>query len=162
MGAVERVSAERDDGHRGARGRLVFRSDLPLSRMSSSGELWRWVRAGLYREDEECVEKVVLVLAELVANAYEHGRPPYGVKIWRSTASSVVRIEVEDAGLEGLAAPGPSRWGGTRGSGLVLVGGLARRWGVDVHRAGKAVWAELAGRAASVGSDEVEDMASDC
>ncbi|MCE6995443.1 ATP-binding protein [Saccharothrix sp. S26] len=133
----------------------MFSSDLPVPWMSSSEELWRWVRAGLYREDEDCVEKVALVLAELVANAYEHGRPPYGVKVWRSTAVPVVRIEVEDAGLEDLAVPGLSRWGGTRGSGLVLVGGLARRWGVDVHRAGKTVWAELAGRAASVGSGEV-------
>ncbi|WP_170184899.1 ATP-binding protein [Saccharothrix texasensis] len=119
--------------------------DLPVSR-TPSRELRRWVRAALYREDEDCAEKAWLVLAELTANAHGHGRSPAVVRVWRSTASSAVRIEVEDAGRE-APDPGASRWGGTRGFGLALVEGLAHRWGVDVHPTGKTVWAELVGRA---------------
>ncbi|MEU4742066.1 ATP-binding protein [Actinosynnema sp. NPDC023658] len=119
--------------------------DLPASRTSSE-ELRRWVRAALYREDEECAEKVWLVIAELTANAHSHGRPPVVVRAWRSTASSTVRIEVEDACRE-VPVRRDSRRSGTRGCGLVLVDGLARRWGVDVHSAGKTVWAELVRRA---------------
>lgn len=149
MDVVERVDSwAQDDGHGGARGRLVLRMDLPSSRMSSQ-ELRRWVRAALYREDEDCAEKVWLVLAELVADAHTHGRSPVGIRIWESTDSSV-RIEVEDACRE-VPVPGVSRCGATRGFGLALVDGLARRWGVDVHSAGKTVWAELVRSAAGPG-----------
>ncbi|WP_374202809.1 ATP-binding protein [Saccharothrix sp. S26] len=121
---------------------------------TTSQELRRWVRAALYREDEDCAEKAWLVLAELTANAHGHGRSPVGVRVWRSTASSTVRIEVEDACRE-LPVPGVSRWGGTRGFGLILVDGLAHRWGVDVHSTGKTVWAELVRRAAGAGPGPV-------
>ncbi|MCC8242688.1 ATP-binding protein [Saccharothrix luteola] len=151
MGAVERVgSRAQDDGRGGDRGRLVLSVDLPASRMPSH-ELRQWVRAALYREDRECAEKVWLVLAELAANAHDHGRSPVEIRVWRSTASSAARVEVRDACRE-VPAPGASRRDGTRGSGLVLVDGLARRWGVDVHPTGKTVWAELVGRAAGAAS----------
>ncbi|MFE9750187.1 ATP-binding protein [Saccharothrix saharensis] len=120
--------------------------DLSASR-TPSHELRRWVRAALYPEDEHCAKKVWLVLAELTANAHDHGRSPVGVRVWRSTASSTVRIEVDDA-CRDVPVPGVARRGGTRGFGLVLVDGLAHRWGVDVHSAGKTVWAELVSRAA--------------
>ncbi len=128
--------------------------DLSASRMSSH-ELRRWVRAALYREDEDCVEKVWLVLAELAADAHDHGWSPVVIRVWRSTASSVVRVEVEDA-YRRVPVPGVSRCGGTRGFGLALVDGLARRWGVDVNAAGRTVWAELAGRAAEPGVGAVD------
>ena len=150
MGAVERVGSRAQDGGRGGdRGRLVLSVDLPL-RMPSH-ELRHWVRTALYREDRDCAEKVWLVLAELAANAHDHGRSPVEVRVWRSTASSAVRVEVEDAGRE-VPVPGASRRDGTRGSGLVLVDGLARRWGVDVHPTGKTVWAELDRHAAEAAS----------
>ncbi|MCE6995385.1 ATP-binding protein [Saccharothrix sp. S26] len=140
MSAVEQVGPKaQGDGRGGERGRLVLSMDLRASR-TPSPELRRWVRAALYREDEDCVEKVWLVLAELTADG--HGWSPVEVRIWRSMAPSTVRIEVEDACRE-MPVPGISRWGGTRGFGLVLVDGLARRWGVDVHSAGRTVWADL-------------------
>ncbi|PSL52315.1 anti-sigma regulatory factor (Ser/Thr protein kinase) [Saccharothrix carnea] len=141
MGAVERVgSRAQDDGRGGDRGRLALSMDLPASRMPSH-ELRQWVRAALYREDPDCAEKVWLALAELAANAHDHGRSPVQVRVWRSTAPPAVRVEVEDACRE-VPVPGASRRDGTRGSGLVLVDALARRWGVDVHATGKTVWAE--------------------
>ncbi|MEU4742651.1 ATP-binding protein [Actinosynnema sp. NPDC023658] len=144
MGAVERVgSRAQGDGRGGGRGRLVLSVDLPGSRMPSQ-ELRRWVRAALYQEDEDCAEKVWLVLAELTANARDHGRPPVEVRVWSSTTSTAVRVEVEDACRE-VPVPGASRWRGARGFGLVLVDGLACRWGVDAHPTGKTVWAELGG-----------------
>lgn len=154
MSAVEQVGSKaRGDGRGGERGRLVLSIDLRDSR-SPSPELRRWVRAALYREDEDCAEKVWLILAELTANAHSHGRSPVGVRVWRSTASSTVRIEVEDA-CRKVPVPGVPRWCGTQGFGLVVVDGLARRWGVDVHSAGKTVWAELVRRAAGAGPSPV-------
>ncbi|XVS60944.1 ATP-binding protein [Actinosynnema sp. CA-299493] len=142
MSAVERVdSGVQDDGRGSDRGRLVLSVDLPTSPMPDQ-ELRQWVRAALYRVGEDHAEKAWLVLAELTANAHDHGRSPVGIRVWESTPSSVVRVEVEDACRE-APVPRASRWGGTCGSGLLLVSGLARRWGVDIHPAGKTVWAEL-------------------
>jgi hypothetical protein len=150
MSAVDQVDPKtQDDGRGRGRGQLVLSMDLPASRTPSQ-ELRRWVRAALYREDDDCAQKAWLVLAELTANAHGHGRPPVGVRVWRSTASSTVRIEVADACRE-VPVPAVSRRGGTRGFGLAILDGLAHRWGVDVHSAGKTVWAELVHRAAGPG-----------
>ncbi|MFJ6671126.1 ATP-binding protein [Actinosynnema sp. NPDC091369] len=155
MSAVEQAGPEtQDDGRGGERGRLVLTMDLPAS-WTPSQELRRWVRAALYQEDEDFTGKVWLVLAELAANAHDHGRSPVGVRVWRSTASSTVRIEVEDACPE-MPILGVSRSGGTRSFGLVLVDALARRWDVDAHSAGKTAWAELVCRAAGAEPDPVD------
>ena len=87
-------------------------------------------------------EDLLLVVTELVANAYEHGAAQRTLRLDRSDASGHVIIEVED----GASAPpvlGRSRLGPNRGRGMTIVACVAERWGVRALRAGKTVWARL-------------------
>jgi hypothetical protein len=67
-----------------------------------------------------------------------------GVRIARSPADGLLRLEVSDAGSgrPEVQAPGDEETGGR---GLLLVEALAHRWGVEerVGGIGKTVWAEL-------------------
>ncbi|MER5311427.1 ATP-binding protein [Streptomyces sp. NPDC002773] len=98
-------------------------------------------------------ETVVLVAAELTANAVRHGHVPGRDfhLLLRITAEPrpVVRIEVSDTRAErvpprpgNLPGPGPELSDGGRG--LLLVDGLADRWGwcPRLQAPGKTVWAE--------------------
>ncbi|WP_256104359.1 ATP-binding protein [Streptomyces sp. ODS05-4] len=98
-------------------------------------------------------EAVVLITAELTANAVRHGHVPgRGFHLaLRGTAEPrpvVVRVEVSDTRSErrlprpgDLPQPDPQSTGGR---GLVLVEGLAARWGWHPRAdgPGKTVWAE--------------------
>ncbi|WP_282700782.1 ATP-binding protein [Streptomyces sp. CC219B] len=88
-----------------------------------------------------------LVLSELVTNALRVPVPSdrqVGVRIARSLAEGLLRLEVSDAGAghPELREPGD---GETDGRGLFLVRALAHRWGVERRAAGigKTVYAEL-------------------
>ncbi|MFD4408843.1 ATP-binding protein [Streptomyces sp. NPDC058476] len=95
--------------------------------------------------DSEVSENVTLVVAELAANAVRHGRVrgrDFRVRLlWRE---GVVRVEVADGRTDRLPVlQEPSD--GEGGRGLLLVAGLAERWGVDPRPGGayKVVWAEV-------------------
>lgn len=85
-------------------------------------------------------DDVVLVVSELVDNAFRHGT---GVPVLAVSGSpELVRAEVTGGG-DGVPAPRPS--GPTGGWGLVLVDRLSLRWGTDLLPVGgKVVWCELA------------------
>jgi len=84
-----------------------------------------------------------LVVSELVTNAVLHGQRAgmNAVGLTLEETSDTLRIEVTDRGpgfSQGGAAPGdPGGWG------LVVVGELADRWGIERARRGVRVWAEL-------------------
>ncbi|MEW2305191.1 ATP-binding protein [Streptomyces sp. NPDC006655] len=96
-------------------------------------------------------EEVVLVLGELTANAVRHGHVPgrdFHLLLHVSEPARTVRIEVTDTRTEctppepdALPVPGPED---TSGRGLLLVAGLATRWGWHIRPGGpgKTVWAE--------------------
>jgi anti-sigma regulatory factor (Ser/Thr protein kinase) len=112
-----------------------------LARLLATAHLGDW---GLPREP------AVNIVAELAANAAVHGRVPgrdfrLGLTVHRD---ALLRIEVSDARWERLPpAPGTVDLPADEaesGSGLLIVGALADRWGIDVGPAPrKAVWAEL-------------------
>ena len=54
----------------------------------------------------------------------------------------MLRVEVDDANTDVPVLRRP-RADETSGYGMVLVGELARRWGVDRHPGGKTVWFEV-------------------
>ncbi|MEU5593295.1 ATP-binding protein [Streptomyces sp. NPDC020298] len=97
-------------------------------------------------------EAIALVVGELAANAVRHGHVSgrdFHLRLYVTEPDrTVVRIEVTDTRAErtpprpeALRAPGPE---GTGGRGLVLVAGLASRWGWHARSdgPGKTVWAE--------------------
>ncbi|WP_030382171.1 MULTISPECIES: ATP-binding protein [unclassified Streptomyces] len=92
-------------------------------------------------------DTVVLVVAELAANAVLHGRVPgrdFALSLFHDESRGVLRIEVADThpALPARKAPAPDEDGGR---GLLLVEAVAVTWGVcDRPGPGKTVWAECA------------------
>ncbi|PZH10113.1 hypothetical protein C1I97_14175 [Streptomyces sp. NTH33] len=119
------------------------RSGARLARLLAAHQLTEWG----HPRGTEAHDTVVLVVAELAANAVLHGRVPgrdFALALSFEEGRGVVRIEVTDThpALPARTAPGPDEDGGR---GLVLVDALAADWGVrDRLGPGKTVWAECA------------------
>ncbi|MCN9244581.1 ATP-binding protein [Streptomyces sp. RY43-2] len=127
---VQRFSATR----RGAR----------LARRLAAHQLDLW---GL-SYDSQASEAVVLVVAELGANAVLHGRVPgrdFELRLRCDRAAGLVRVEVSDThpARPKPPEPIPDPADTEGGRGLLLVEALAVRWGVAERTGpGKTVWAE--------------------
>lgn len=96
---------------------------------------------------ESVVDSALLVLSELLTNAQRHGRVP-GRQVetrflrLRGAGGDGVRVEVHDTSPRRPAQGTPAPYS-CEGRGLVLVDGVADRWGVaDRGGPGKTVWAE--------------------
>ncbi|KUO13092.1 serine/threonine protein kinase [Streptomyces sp. DSM 15324] len=120
-----------------------------LARRLAANRLDAWgVPYDSYRHDA-----IVLVLAELTANAVRHGHVPgrdFHLHLQVIAHTQTVRIEVTDTRAErvpprpdALRTPGAEDTGGR---GLLLVAGLASRWDwyLRPDGPGKTVWAECA------------------
>ncbi|MBV2155612.1 ATP-binding protein [Kitasatospora sp. SUK 42] len=91
--------------------------------------------------DPEVIFDAELALAELLVNAWRHGRTASPV-VHFSLLGITLRVTVAD---ESDALPEqrtPADFGET-GRGLQLVAGLTHRWGVDPQKLGKSIWFEL-------------------
>jgi len=91
----------------------------------------------------DVVDAVSLVASELVTNAVLHAGTTVRLSLGRTEEGSV-RIEVADQSPN-PASPRHYSDDSATGRGLVLVGALARRWGVHLSEGGggKTVWAEV-------------------
>ncbi|MDG9705429.1 anti-sigma regulatory factor [Streptomyces sp. DH37] len=94
-------------------------------------------------------DDVVLIAAELAANAVRHGRVAgRDFRLRMSVGEGTVRVEATDARGERAPAAAPEdreeRGDAESGRGLLLVERLAARWGWEARRdgPGKTVWAE--------------------
>ncbi|MFJ9715228.1 ATP-binding protein [Streptomyces sp. NPDC101213] len=114
-----------------------------LARLLAAHQLTEWG----HPHGTEAHDTVVLVVAELAANAVLHGRVPgrdFALSLARDESRGVVRIEVTDThpARPARLTPGTDEDGGR---GLLLVDALAADWGVrDRVGPGKTVWAECA------------------
>lgn len=81
-----------------------------------------------------------LLTTELVANVVSHAGSPVTMRVY--TRAGWLRVEVDDTSTDApvLLPRDPSR---PSGNGLLLIDGLATRWGTEVRPAGKTVWFEL-------------------
>ncbi|MCX4234448.1 MULTISPECIES: ATP-binding protein [Streptomyces] len=114
---------------------------MPRARALAHAVLGEWA------VDQDVLHTAELLLSELVTNALRAHAPSgrqVGVRIARSTAEGLLRLQVSDEspGRPEVRTPGDDE---TSGRGLLLVEALAHRWGVEEHEAGtgKTVWAEL-------------------
>ncbi|MFB7515532.1 ATP-binding protein [Streptomyces sp. NPDC056144] len=123
---------------------MVLLSSTPRGARLARLLAGEWLRA----RELPCgvVESTEQVVAELALNATTHGRVPgRDFRLELLVDADTVRVEVTDtrgADLPRVTPPSPER---ESGRGLLLVGALADRWGVEtgpVPR--KTVWAELA------------------
>ncbi|MET9258058.1 ATP-binding protein [Streptomyces sp. NPDC003717] len=86
----------------------------------------------------------ILLVSELVANAVRHTDSHAIRVVVTRPADGLVRIGVTDKS-RALPVPRPDTGDvlRTSGMGLLLVEATADRWGTDLRRWGKHVWAEL-------------------
>jgi anti-sigma regulatory factor (Ser/Thr protein kinase) len=115
-------------------------ANLPLGRQRPSlAAVRRWVRLELMGEDADAVSDVLLVVNELVSNAYRYTSEPSFLRV--VVEMQRIRVEIEHNAnahppLRKVSRP-------QRGYGLVLVARLSDRWGVDRALGGTVVWADL-------------------
>jgi anti-sigma regulatory factor (Ser/Thr protein kinase) len=104
------------------------------------GRVRQWLRVNM----GACpvVEDVVLLASELVTNALKHSASGRGgsfaVAVHHRSAD--LRVEVTDQG--GRWAPSNAS-DGLHGRGLVIVGTVARAWGITGDDSGRTAWFEL-------------------
>ncbi|MER5480843.1 ATP-binding protein [Streptomyces sp. NPDC002734] len=96
-------------------------------------------------------DAIVLIVAELAANAVRHGCVPgrdFRLRVHAPASKTIVRVEVTDTRAECLPRrPSPSRDADAEeenGRGLILVSHLASEWGwrPRLSGPGKTVWAD--------------------
>ncbi len=92
---------------------------------------------------EDLTDTALLLTSELVANAVKHTNSRVIRVVICQPSERCVRIGVVDKTrvLPDFTKPGDDLT--TSGRGLLLVDALAERWGTDLYRWGKQVWAEL-------------------
>ncbi|GAA4785318.1 ATP-binding protein [Actinomycetospora chlora] len=91
--------------------------------------------------DEEAREAAEIVVTELVTNAVEHAESASVVEVERRAHTFRLTVRDFDTGaLPAAHLPDPSA---ARGRGLAMVAAVASAWGVEAHRDGKTVWAEM-------------------
>jgi anti-sigma regulatory factor (Ser/Thr protein kinase) len=85
-------------------------------------------------------EVTELLATELVTNVVDHVGCDIVVRLHASPGA--IRVEVDDTstGAPAVREKDPTT---ERGNGMLLVDGLATRWGVDEHPTSKTVWFEL-------------------
>ncbi len=94
---------------------------------------------------EHLTDDALVVASELAANAIEHGRTAFDLRVGLRDGR-VLRVEVADhgGGSPEIAAPAATS---ERGRGLFIVSALSESWGIQaLEGGGKAVWAELVDR----------------
>jgi anti-sigma regulatory factor (Ser/Thr protein kinase) len=115
--------------------RLAFRNDEP------AGPVRRRARAALDDSpSSEAVDDVLVVISELVENVSRHTRGGGELRLAREDGVIVIEVHDGDAAEPRLLPPDDRRIGGR---GLLVVAGMARRWGVRPEETGKTVWAEI-------------------
>jgi anti-sigma regulatory factor (Ser/Thr protein kinase) len=92
---------------------------------------------------EELTDTAILLVSELVANAVKHTNSRVIRVVITRPSERFVRIGVVDRARVLPKPPTSSADLLTNGRGLLLVDALAERWGTDLYRWGKQVWAEL-------------------
>jgi anti-sigma regulatory factor (Ser/Thr protein kinase) len=115
--------------------RLAFANDEPAAPVR------RKARAALGDfGSADAVADVLVVISELVENVSRHTHGGGELRLTSEGGTIVVEVHDGDAAPPRLLPPDDRRIGGR---GLLVVAGMARRWGVRPDESGKTVWAEI-------------------
>jgi two-component sensor histidine kinase len=96
--------------------------------------------ASLWALPEDCTDRLLLIVNELVSNAIDHARTACEITVRRTR--SLVRVLVADDSPLPPRKP-PHDVNAARGRGLQMVEALASRWGWTRRHRGKTVWATV-------------------
>ena len=116
------------------------RAELDLAGRPDVCAVRGWTADAVPQIGEEQREDLLLVVTELVSNAYDHGQRPVSLRV--AVLPVRVRLEVTDTSTDPPVL-GRSSISDTRGRGMLLIAALAVDWGYTTNPAGKVVWAEL-------------------
>lgn len=142
---------------------LVVAQEVPTSSImavphgpAGVGEARRRMREELRMSGvpDDMVEDAVLILSELLSNAYRHGRPLYTSDdadtpdevraAWRVDEYGRLTVEVTDGGGPTRPLPATPSVTARGGRGLKIITALSHDWGVRDDTAGEVtVWAVL-------------------
>ncbi|MFF8837356.1 ATP-binding protein [Streptomyces sp. NPDC015130] len=86
-------------------------------------------------------EDALLLVSEIVTNAFVHGGVPYELRLDRTDGG--LWVQVSDTSPVRPRPHGPHHAGGTSGHGLYLLERLAVAWGCVRRGEGKTVWFEV-------------------
>ena len=114
---------------------------LPVSALSARNArafLWAFCRS--HAVPAQVVEDAVLIVSEVVGNAYLHARS--GVRLCAQYSGQVLHVEVADNSPV-LPQLREGSLEATGGRGVLILDALAARWGAREGLAGKVVWFEL-------------------
>ncbi|MGW5722447.1 ATP-binding protein [Amycolatopsis sp. NPDC003865] len=100
----------------------------------------RWAEARLGTLRETDLIDALIVVGELLENAYLHGGGPRQLRIHHVHDPCEVTVAVADTGHGEPKLRAPDHAGGR---GLLLVDQLCLAWGVTHHDDGKLVWARV-------------------
>jgi len=100
----------------------------------------RWAEAKLGTLRETDLIDTLIIVGELLENAYVHGGGPSQLRIHQAHEPCEVTVAVADAGGGEPKLRVPDHGGGR---GLLLVDQLCLAWGVSRHDDGKLVWARV-------------------
>jgi anti-sigma regulatory factor (Ser/Thr protein kinase) len=115
--------------------RLAFGNDEPAAPVR------RQARAVLDDfPSADLVDDVLVVISELIENVTRHTHGGGELRLTREDGVIVVEVHDADSAPPRLLPPDDRRIGGR---GLLVVEGMARRWGVRPEETGKTVWAEI-------------------
>lgn len=119
---------------------------MPVWRLSLKSrperiEVRRWIRGRLSADlDTHTLVDVLLVVGELVGNAYIHTTSPRELRVRRSDVGVLVEVSDGDVQHPQEMDSSDDRWGGR---GIQVLIELATSWGVRLEDGGKVVWALL-------------------
>lgn len=100
----------------------------------------RWAKTVLATLTEPQLVDTLMVVGELLENAYVHAGGPRQLRIHHVPEPCEVTVAVADTGAGEPRLRTPGRGGGL---GLQLVDRLCVTWGVSRHDEGKLVWGRL-------------------
>jgi anti-sigma regulatory factor (Ser/Thr protein kinase) len=89
---------------------------------------------------EHVADDAVIVASELATNAVLHARTDFTVRLTWHSGALRVSVRDENHAMPIRGNPSPTT---VTGRGLLLIDAISRRWGIEVEKGGKSVWAEL-------------------